>query len=129
MDITALDVDAIVNATDTRLSALPVQASSASVGPLADARPERPRLPRDTSYQRVAFPCISTGTFCYPTLPATQVALGTVRRWIDEGENRDLVDRIVFCVFSRHFNELYVEQIPKYFPPTADTELESMAQQ
>jgi O-acetyl-ADP-ribose deacetylase (regulator of RNase III) len=70
----------------------------------------------------IAFSSISTGALCYPIIFATRMALNMVHQWIDEGDNRDLVDHIVFCVFTYHLHNTYLEQAPRYFPSTADTD-------
>ncbi|KAI9592436.1 A1pp-domain-containing protein [Syncephalis fuscata] len=82
-------------------------------------------LMKKEQLRTIAFSSISTGVFGYPILPATHVALNTVRQWIQETGNRDLVDRIIFCVFSSRDHNVYLEQIPKYFPPSADIEIGS----
>jgi O-acetyl-ADP-ribose deacetylase (regulator of RNase III) len=48
----------------------------------------------------VAFCCISTGIYGYPSKHATPVALSAVREWLQEDGNRTKLDRIIFCVFE-----------------------------
>ncbi len=45
----------------------------------------------------IAFPAISTGVYGYPLDQATEVAVATVRNWLDQ-ENR--IQRVVFCVYG-----------------------------
>ncbi|XP_059201590.1 ADP-ribose glycohydrolase MACROD1 isoform X2 [Centropristis striata] len=67
----------------------------------------------------VAFPCISTGIYGYPPEQAVQVALATVREYLDK--HHDKLDRVIFCVFLPTDKELYLKNLPLYFP--ADTVL------
>lgn len=62
----------------------------------------------------VAFPCISTGVFGYPEENAAQVALATVRQWL-ENHSRD-VDCIIFCAFTASAMSTYKKWMPRYFP-------------
>jgi len=59
----------------------------------------------------IAFPAISTGVYGYPSGEASEVALETVRRFLDEGKADDL-DRIVFCNFLPKDEVAYLENIP-----------------
>jgi O-acetyl-ADP-ribose deacetylase (regulator of RNase III) len=52
----------------------------------------------------LAFPCISTGAYGYPSEAAGEVALNTVRREI---EQHGQIKRLVFCTFDHRDNELY----------------------
>jgi O-acetyl-ADP-ribose deacetylase (regulator of RNase III) len=60
--------------------------------------------------------CISTGIFGYPIVPATHVALQTVRKFLENPENREKTDRIVFVVFERRDVQVYYGLAPVYFP-------------
>ncbi|KAF7657964.1 hypothetical protein LDENG_00019540 [Lucifuga dentata] len=62
----------------------------------------------------VAFPCISTGIYGYPPEQAVHVALATVREYLDE--HHDKLDRVIFCVFLPADKELYLQNLPLYFP-------------
>ena len=55
----------------------------------------------------IAFCCISTGIFGYPLTRATHIAMDTVRRWLDTGDNRTKVDKIIFVVFLDHEKAVY----------------------
>uniref|UniRef100_A0A4W5JQ50 Macro domain-containing protein n=1 Tax=Hucho hucho TaxID=62062 RepID=A0A4W5JQ50_9TELE len=61
-----------------------------------------------------AFPCISTGIYGYPPEQAVHVALETVREYLDE--HHEKLDRVIFCVFLPTDKELYLKNLPLYFP-------------
>lgn len=61
----------------------------------------------------VAFPCISTGIYGYPQKPAAQVALSTVKKFLEE--NMDDVDRVIFCLFLKSDKDIYEDLLQKYF--------------
>lgn len=62
----------------------------------------------------VAFPCISTGIYGYPPEQAVHEALAAVREYLDE--HHDELDRVIFCVFLPTDKELYLQNLPLYFP-------------
>ena len=64
----------------------------------------------------VALCCISTGIYGYPIVPATHVALSTVRDWLEDEENRKKTDRIVFVVFQPRDVKVYWKLAQLYFP-------------
>eukprot|EP00696_Hemimastix_kukwesjijk_P019218 gnl/Hemi2/8432_TR2914_c0_g1_i1.p1 gnl/Hemi2/8432_TR2914_c0_g1~~gnl/Hemi2/8432_TR2914_c0_g1_i1.p1 ORF type:complete len:410 (+),score=89.69 gnl/Hemi2/8432_TR2914_c0_g1_i1:94-1323(+) len=64
----------------------------------------------------VAFCCISTGIFGYPNEPACHTALRTVREWLETGDNRNKVDRIIFCLFMPVDVSIYKRLMFTYFP-------------
>ena len=61
---------------------------------------------------------ISTGIFGFPILPATRIALHTVREWLENEENREKTDRIVFVVFLPKDVKIYFNLLHEYFPLT-----------
>jgi len=63
----------------------------------------------------VAFPCISTGIYGYPTRAAAHVALDEVRRFL-EGKDGDKLDMVWFCIFLEHDMRVYEELMVEYFP-------------
>lgn len=63
----------------------------------------------------VAFPCISTGVYGYPSEQAVDVALAAVRNYLDN--HHDQLDRVIFCVFLPKDKALYEKNLPLYFPP------------
>lgn len=75
----------------------------------------------DNGARSVAFPCISTGIYGYPPEQAVHEALATVRDFLDE--HHEKLDRVIFCVFLPTDKDLYLNNLPLYFP--ADTTIKS----
>jgi len=72
-----------------------------------------------TNYSKIktlAFCGVSTGIFGYPLESACQVALETVREWLEEGNNRNEFDLIIFCTYLPRENQVYRLFFPIYFP-------------
>jgi len=63
-----------------------------------------------------AFPCISTGIYGYPNEAAAPVAMETVRKWLEKGDNAEQVDRIIFCLFLEVDVKEYETLMQHYFP-------------
>lgn len=72
------------------------------------------KMATDKSARTVAFPCISTGIYGYPPKEAVHEALAIVREYLDV--HHDKLDRVIFCVFSPSDKELYLQNLPLYFP-------------
>lgn len=69
-------------------------------------------LAEENECESLAFSAISTGVYGYPSGEAANVAIGEVRKWVDEvGEARKL-RRIVFCCFERKDERAYEDWIP-----------------
>ncbi|CAH2006201.1 unnamed protein product [Acanthoscelides obtectus] len=62
----------------------------------------------------IAFPCISTGIYGYPNLPAAHVAAYAVRKHLEA--HGDQVDRVIFCLFMPEDKEIYEQLLQSYFP-------------
>lgn len=73
-------------------------------------------LARQHKIRSVAICCISTGIFGYPLDMATHVALSTVRNWLAIPENKDAIDRIIFCVYNPPDLDIYERLLQVYFP-------------
>ncbi|XP_055015118.1 ADP-ribose glycohydrolase MACROD1 isoform X1 [Boleophthalmus pectinirostris] len=71
----------------------------------------------DWGARSVAFPCISTGIYGYPPEQAVHEALATVRDFLDE--HHEKMDRVIFCVFLPTDKDLYLHNLPLYFPADA----------
>uniref|UniRef100_A0A3Q2XN14 Mono-ADP ribosylhydrolase 1 n=1 Tax=Hippocampus comes TaxID=109280 RepID=A0A3Q2XN14_HIPCM len=72
------------------------------------------RKATENNARSVAFPCISTGIYGYPPEQAVHEALTTVREYLEE--HHDKLDRVIFCVFLPKDQELYLQNLPLYFP-------------
>jgi len=91
----------------TRGYSLPAKYVLHSVGPIGE-NPQALKSCYFTSLQllvkydlkTIALCGISTGIYGYPTYKATHVALRTVRKWLEKGNNKDKVNKIVFFVLS-----------------------------
>lgn len=64
----------------------------------------------------IAFPCISTGAYRYPSVEAADIALSTVRDWLLDKSNLDSVDRVVFVTRTARDEEVYSLLLLVYFP-------------
>tara|TARA_R110002003_G_scaffold1907_1_gene23704 strand:- start:1422 stop:2051 length:630 start_codon:yes stop_codon:yes gene_type:complete len=60
----------------------------------------------------IAFSALSTGVYGYPSGEASQVALHTVRNFLDEEEKASELDRVIFCNFLQKDEDAYFENIP-----------------
>jgi hypothetical protein len=83
----------------------------------------------------IVFPCISTGIFNFPNRKAADIALNTVRTWLEV--NSSHIEQIIFCTYEDNDFQIYKELLPEYFPvsdeskniainPTAVIELENL---
>lgn len=106
---------------------LPAKYVIHTVGPIASGSVgERERADLRSCYQNclelaaenglrtVAFPCISTGVYGYPPEKAVEVALATVREYLEQHHTQ--LDRVIFCVFLKSDEDLYLQRLPQYFP-------------
>ena len=62
----------------------------------------------------IVFPCISTGLFKFPNRKAAQIALYSVRKWMEN--NYSQIDQVVFCTYEDHDFDIYQELMCEYFP-------------
>ncbi|XP_016326579.1 O-acetyl-ADP-ribose deacetylase MACROD1-like isoform X2 [Sinocyclocheilus anshuiensis] len=125
-DITKLEIDAIANAANKTLLGGGGDVIH-TVGPIVhDSVGEREEQALRNCYytclhtatknhlRTVAIPCISTGVYGYPPDQAVEVALRTVREYLEQ--NHEKLDRVIFCVFLKSDKELYETMLPAYFP-------------
>ncbi|XP_030073988.1 ADP-ribose glycohydrolase MACROD1 [Microcaecilia unicolor] len=107
--------------------ALPAKFIIHTVGPIAKGDPSEGhvmdltncyknslKLVQENKIRTVAFPCISTGVYGYPADAAADVALSTIRLWLQD--NKEKVDRIIICVFMEKDEEIYRKKLLEYFP-------------
>lgn len=59
----------------------------------------------------IAFSCISTGVYGYPSMKAACVALSTVRKFLQSSEGHK-IDQVIFCLFLRKDVNAYLDYIP-----------------
>ncbi|KAK2824114.1 hypothetical protein Q5P01_021289 [Channa striata] len=78
------------------------------------------RLLTENNLSTVAFPCISTGIYGFPNDPAAEIALNTVKSWIEE--NPDKITRVIFCVFLETDFGIYKKKMSVIFQDN-DTEV------
>jgi len=76
------------------------------------------RIVKEQHLRTVAICGISTGIYGYPVEKAARVALGTVRKWLQNKENRNIVQRILFVTFTPRETEVYNNLMPVFFPPS-----------
>ncbi|XP_057197936.1 ADP-ribose glycohydrolase MACROD2 isoform X2 [Triplophysa rosa] len=76
------------------------------------------KLVKDNNLRSLAFPCISTGIYGFPNDPAAEIALKTVKGWIEK--NRDEIDLVIFCVFLETDYEIYKRKMSHFFSPDND---------
>lgn len=62
----------------------------------------------------VAFSCLSTGVYGYPSEEAADVALSVIREWLlkEEAEGGEGLDRVVVCCFEAKDERAYKKLIP-----------------
>jgi len=73
-------------------------------------------LLKENGLSTIAFPCISTGIYGYPNNNAANVALESVREWLEDNEYRNNIKRIIFCLFLDVDIKVYHKLLPIYFP-------------
>lgn len=57
----------------------------------------------------IAFPCISTGEFNFPKQLASEIAIKSVKEFLNK--NKDCFDKIVFNVFTNEDYEIYTQNL------------------
>ena len=62
------------------------------------------QIAAENGLRTIAFPCISTGAYGYPSALAARVAVETVRRFVAE---QSALDEVIFCCFSASDLETY----------------------
>jgi len=75
------------------------------------------KVMKENNLRSIAFPCISTGIYGYPSESACTVALRMVRYFLER--NKDSVDRVVFCLFKKEDVKVYNEKLHIMFPTEA----------
>ena len=70
------------------------------------------QLAVENGCKSIAFSALSTGVYGYPSGEASLVALETVRKFLEENEKADELDRVIFCNFLQKDEDAYFENIP-----------------
>ncbi|XP_046428442.1 macro domain-containing protein CT2219-like isoform X1 [Neodiprion fabricii] len=70
-------------------------------------------LAQTHGFKSIAFPCISTGVYGFPQYKAAAVALGTVKKFLEDHDN--VINRVIFCVFLDSDKTIYEELLQKFF--------------
>ncbi|KAK0173601.1 hypothetical protein PV328_006773 [Microctonus aethiopoides] len=68
---------------------------------------------KENGIRTIAFPCISTGVYGYPQRPAAEVALTTVKNYLQT--HFDEIDRVIFCLFLKSDKDIYEELLQNIF--------------
>jgi O-acetyl-ADP-ribose deacetylase (regulator of RNase III) len=79
---------------------------------LAQAYQNSLRLAVEKGLKTVAFPSISTGAYGYPVREASNVALESVKEFL---EKQDALDEVIFVLFSESALEIYAAEAGKVF--------------
>eukprot|EP01134_Creolimax_fragrantissima_P004895 CFRG4895T1 len=78
-------------------------------------------LAKANGIRSLAFCAISTGVYGYPIERASDVAVSTVKEWLEESEeNRSSIDGVVFTVFSEYDESVYFKALSEKFPHDQD---------
>eukprot|EP00027_Filamoeba_sp_ATCC50430_P002488 CAMPEP_0168556936 /NCGR_PEP_ID=MMETSP0413-20121227/9151_1 /TAXON_ID=136452 /ORGANISM="Filamoeba nolandi, Strain NC-AS-23-1" /LENGTH=395 /DNA_ID=CAMNT_0008587921 /DNA_START=145 /DNA_END=1332 /DNA_ORIENTATION=- len=120
----------------TRGYDLPAKFVIHTVGPvgenpraLASCYHECMKLVVEHGIKTVAFCGISTGIYGYPLYKASHVACKVIRDWLEIPENRDKVDKVIFCTFLAKEEVCYEQLAQIYFPiateDTTDTKVDN----
>ncbi|XP_071162113.1 ADP-ribose glycohydrolase MACROD2-like [Mytilus edulis] len=78
------------------------------------------KLVNDNELVSVAFPCISTGIYGYSSEKAAPVAIETVRKFLEDKELGEKIERVIFCLFLQKDVDIYEELMQHYFPIESD---------
>ncbi|XP_061546702.1 ADP-ribose glycohydrolase MACROD2 isoform X4 [Phycodurus eques] len=82
-------------------------------------------LVKEYGLSTVAFPCISTGIYGFPNEPAGDIALNTVKSWIEENPNT--ITRVIFCVFLETDFTIYKKKMSIIFEDNISPSTKSTA--
>ena len=66
----------------------------------------------------IAFCCIGTGIFKFDQYEAANIALNTVRVWLES--NHESIERVIFCTYTNKDYDIYKNLMSTYFPDTPD---------
>ena len=72
---------------------------------LADCYRNSLDLAKEHDVHSIAFPAISTGVYGYPLEDATEIAVKTVARWLED--HADYAMQVIFCCFDARTERVY----------------------
>ncbi|KAK2741136.1 hypothetical protein FQN57_005738 [Myotisia sp. PD_48] len=75
-------------------------------------------LATQSRMKSIAFSSLSTGVYGYPSIDAANVALRTVREFLESSASSSILEKVVFCTFEEKDVRAYKTLLPVYFPPT-----------
>ena len=75
---------------------------------LASAYQSSLLLTLERKIQSIAFPCISTGVYGFPSAPACEIAIETVFGWL---ESHETPQSVTFCCFEYEDKKLYEKRM------------------
>ncbi len=78
---------------------------------LADCYANTLDLCAENGLKTVAFCCISTGVFHFPNDRAAEIAVRTVRDWLDDHDGQ--IERVIFNVFKDEDRRLYEKELSR----------------
>ncbi|KAI1727649.1 macro domain-containing protein [Ditylenchus destructor] len=64
-------------------------------------------LAKDQKLRSIAFPCISTGIYSFPNVEAAKIALKTTTEWLNEKENDEMIEKVIFCCYLEKDKKIY----------------------
>ena len=64
-------------------------------------------LAKANDLHSIAFPAISTGVYGYPKKDAATVALGTIRKWLEDHADYEM--KVIMSCFDQATHDLYLE--------------------
>jgi O-acetyl-ADP-ribose deacetylase (regulator of RNase III) len=73
-------------------------------------------LALEHNFKTIGFCCISSGKFGFPIVAAANIAIRTVREWLEIDNNYLNIDRIVFICREIHDQQIYEQLMELYFP-------------
>jgi O-acetyl-ADP-ribose deacetylase (regulator of RNase III) len=74
-------------------------------------------LVKENGIKSVAFCGVSTGIYGYPVDKASNIACNCVRTWLENKENFDFIERIIFVSYNYREEDVYNLKLLQYFPP------------
>ncbi|KAI1720038.1 macro domain-containing protein [Ditylenchus destructor] len=94
---------------------------------LADCYRNAFELAKNQKLRSIAFPCISTGIYSFPNVEAARIALNTTTEWLNEKENDEMIEKVIFCCFLEKDKKIY-EKLLSNEDPGSETNTTSASQ-